>query len=662
MLLPESPEPRFLNGVTILGPDFFDVGEDGRPLSPIASAFPRHGIVVAGRGIHAMQAETALQYLRKGALQERGHELTADDEVNLYEDAVSLMVSNGRVLIRSDPEDMAHTFAADELLRRFLSKESIQFTGAHLTEVRDELRRRGECWRISPHPRSVEEIGSFIRASRIHVATDAIYFYSMLTGGRFLTYAEFMKIRPLIRTNRQEVLARVSEILHLADLVNDQGERELSFFLPAEKELDTALLKDLSAALQGGESPEAVEKQERLFDRFAGAFAGAAGAELQSNDEENLTWRTTMFCRLSDINEMEVEEWALGLSPEFYLNVRWLPGAQICCGELSFEQNTEPRVQSLIAYYFKEWEGLCSINVGRIESSQTERDRTGEQREVYLMVLELPDNAEEIRIVRMIKWDIMHRINRGVALNQAIAETLQYREYIYDRLKAAATLGIPVPAFRAIELTEHLKGLGWIPTIFFDRRYVPGVATDKIPARRYSDPEFVVRLAGLLGHAAGMTLAVGRASPLTGHVFFDDGDEVIQLDENGYPDRVILADTTGSFTDWISPMHTMVPHCLWHVAGHLDRARAKGVGREKLAEAVDNFTSSLGSEIGRLQEILREKSSSLAALFSERSLEPGGIRRRWEGVLDRLEHTSIGELLQVVADNEDLAPFRRGYG
>jgi hypothetical protein len=107
-------------------------------------------------------------------------------------------------------------------------------------------------------------------------------------------------------------------------------------------------------------------------------------------------------------------------------------------------------------------------------------------------------------------------------------------------------------------------------------------------------------------------------------------------------------------------MVAMVPHCLWHTARHLQRAQERDVGDERLAEAVDIFTSSLAAEIGRLQELVREKFPSLAALFSDRSDEPGGIRCRWNGVLARLRETSIEEVLKVVLENEDLAPFRRG--
>jgi len=92
-----------------------------------------------------------------------------------------------------------------------------------------------------------------------------------------------------------------------------------------------------------------------------------------------------MFCRLFDIDETTLEEYALGLSPEFRLNVRWLPGARFDGGpafgpdgEPVFESNAEPRTRQLINHFLKSWPGVAAVNVGRVTSAQTARDRSGE--------------------------------------------------------------------------------------------------------------------------------------------------------------------------------------------------------------------------------------------------------------------------------------------
>lgn len=653
----DFPEPRLINGVTIIGPELFAADESGKPLSPIASAFPEHKVIVTGRGIHAMQTQTMLDFLRHQIYKENQRELTKEEEEEIYQNSVSLLIRDPVILIRSDPAAMERIFAADELLQRLSPKDCIQFTGIQQAEVRRKLRRRGESWRISPPPHSMPDIKRFIESSRVQVNTGAIYYYNAPTGGRYITYQEFMSIRPLLRTDKHEALARLEEIFSLTRLTNNLGVRELSFFLPAERALGTDELENLIEVLAAATSGPDFDEAECLFDRFSTSFAAAAGFELSVDSPNQAAWATTMFCRLYDINEKEVEEWALGLSPEFRLNVRWLPGARIS-GELLFESNTEDRIRKLMRHYWQVQPGIVSINVGRVESSLTVRDRTGEQRDVYLVVLGLADGSEDIRIVRMIKWDVMHRVKRGTPLHQAIAETIQYRDYIFDRLRAVSELGIPKLYYTEIRLEEDIAQLGRIPVFFFDRSYVAGIVSDKIPFGSYAKSGFIVELARLLGVAAATSLILGRACPRTGHVFFDDGDEVIHIGADDLPESLTIADTTGSFTDWSTPIKDLLPHCLWHLAMHLERAKQNGIGQLELKAAVNAFTVSLTTEIQRMQRLLNRPDKNLWSLFADRTNEPGGIRHRWESILDRLQTTDVQQLLVVISGSPQLESFQ----
>ena len=140
------------------------------------------------------------------------------------------------------------------------------------------------------------------------------------------------------------------------------------------------------------------------------------------DDYHNPVWRTTMFCRLFDINEEEIEEWALDLSPEFHLNVKWLPGASIIDDELRFDPGVHHRIQGLISHFWEISGGLLSINVGRIEESQSTREISQEEeRDVYLVVMTTRDKQDSIRILRLMKWDVIHRIKMGIPLEQAVS-------------------------------------------------------------------------------------------------------------------------------------------------------------------------------------------------------------------------------------------------
>jgi len=657
MFCTDLPPSRRINGIEVLGPDFFARDESGQALGPIAVVFPNLLLLVTGRGIHAELICIAEAFLRARCRLDEQRDLTAAEERELYESVIPLMVRESTVLIRSFPDDMARVFAADELLQRLLPKPRIQFTGIHNAAVREQLRRRGESWRISPAPRSSQEIYYYIRACRVHVNTNAIYYQNAQSGERFLTYEEFQRIRPLLRKAPQKALCRLKEIHHLSQLVNDQGVPELSFFLPADTKLTTRPLGDIIAVLQNADSPQDLARAEVLFDFFALSYAVAAGDELTIDGERHTAWQTTMYCRLYDLNEKTLEEWMLRLSPEFHLNMRWLPGARLKDGEVLFESTVESKVRSLINYFVTTWPGIVSINVGRVESPLTNRDRTEEEREVYLVVLGLPEGREEIRLLRMIKWDVRHRLKQGFPLSQAIRDTVSYRDYILDRLRAAATLKIPMLSYTAIQFEEELEGVGTIPIFFFDRRYVEGMVTDKIPLSYYGKNGFIVRLARLLGVAAAASMVLGRASHRTQELFFDDGDEVIQLDQDKLPERLVISETTGSFTDSTTPVRVLLSQCLKHLAAHLAKARRRGVTRADLKAAVEAFSEGLAGEIERMQALLQDPSMDLRSLFANSSAEPGSVRARWDNMLNRLAATEVAAIREAILISPELAGF-----
>lgn len=656
----EGPlEPRQENGITFIGPDFFAVDEKGDLLSPIASVFPKFRTIVSVRGIHAYHVSIMLEFLKqRSPLKEPcGSE---EIELEIYEDAVSLLFRGALILVRSDPSNMEHVFAADLMLQSFFPKERIQFTGLHVPEIRRQLRQRGESWRMSPAPRSVEEICSHVRASKVQVSTGLTVYYNAPTGGRFLTYDEFMRIRALLERDRSEALARLKEMLNLFRRLNSRGSRELSFFLPAGTSLNFEDLLQVVSTLEVLPASENAGQVQKAFDRFASHFAESAGPELTVDDYHNPVWRTTMFCRLFDINEETMEEWALDLSPEFRLNVKWLPGASIVSDELRFDPGVHPRVQGFISHFWEKSGGLLSINIGRLKESQSSRDISGEEREVYLVVMTALDQKDSIRLLRLMKWDVVHRINLGIPLDKAIDETFKYRDYIFDRLHAAAKLGFPILSYDDIRIDERVPGLGVIPSFFFERQYISGIVTDKIPISCYKNPHFIQSLSRLLGDAATFSLVLGRACPRTGKIFYDDGDEVIQLNSSSIPTRLIIIETTGSFTDWATPLRTMLPQCLSRFRAHLDKAIDSGVPLQLIHESVTAFAEAFCNKLRDIQKIASAPSSDIQSLFIDRVPEPGGIRDRWQGILHRLETTDVDELHGFILDSPELRFTHQG--
>lgn len=645
-------QPRERGGITLIGPDFFEEDSAGKLLSHIASAFPGFRTIITVRGIHSTHAEIMIAYLKEKLAENGTTQSERELEEAVYADAVPLILRNSRVLIRSNPEHVDRIFAADAMIQVFLPKDLIQFTGPDIDELRKMLRDRGESWRMSPHPRSVDEICEYVRSSRLQVSTGLTVYYNAPTGGRFLTFEEFMHIRPLMRSDGVEALARLREIVTLCKRVNSFGSRELSFFLPADKTVNSSEIDGAVLLLESSGAGASVEKAEALFDSFADQFSRQAGAELTIDDEHNAVWRNTMFCRLYDINEHEMETWALGLSPEFHLNVQWLPGAVVSDGKLCFDQGASHRARGMISYYWKNTGGFASVNLGRVERPQTLRDVSGEERDVYVVVMTMADCRASIRLVRHMKWDAMHRVKLGVPIERAINDTVLYRDYIFDRIHAATQLGFPILTYGEIELEEVIPGMGNVPAYFFERQYIPGIVTDKIPLAYYRKPDFIVGLARQLGIAASFTLVLGKANPRTGNIYFDDGDELIQLNESAIPDRLVLIETTGSFTNWTTPLLSLLPQCLRRFRTHLDKAAAAGVSHAVLKDAVAEFAEALNQKILSVKEAAF--SDSVRDLFKSRPPEHGGIRHRWEGIIARLDRTSALELKERVLSGPEL--------
>jgi hypothetical protein len=457
----------------------------------------------------------------------------------------------------------------------------------------------------------------------------------------------------MLREDPVEARARLEEIVKLTKQRNAQLAYELSFFLHEGTHLDSApLLKVLD--LLGDD----IDSAERSLKDFAARFKDLAGPDLIRDGSDQKAWRTNMFCHLYDISPSVVEEWSLGLSPEFFLNVRWLPGARIeTDGRVAMEPNVELRVRKLLWTFIHEFPDVASINIGRVETAQGKRDRRNQEREVMLVVVNQKNGNEFIHLLRKVKYDVMHRLKSGKPLEQAIVETEEYKRYIYDRLHAAKALGLSMATFSEVHLEEDVPGLGKIPLFYFDREYIPGLATDKIPSGRLSRPGFIVRLCELLGHAAAFSIVLGRSDPEGQNVFFDDGDEVVLFDpETELPTRIVLSETTGSFSDWMRPIEMLLPSCCERLADHLEKARYEGVPEADLNKSVDAFAQGLCEEIERMQKLLED--GSLRGLFEDRPHESGGIWNRWNSMLDRLETANIEDIRHGVETAAALAPYR----
>ena len=82
-------------------------------------------------------------------------------------------------------------FRADELLQQLVPKHRVKFLLVRNEQVRAAIKQRGECWRISPLPKTPDEMKRMIADSKIAIRGRELYYYSKATGTRFLTYEAF---------------------------------------------------------------------------------------------------------------------------------------------------------------------------------------------------------------------------------------------------------------------------------------------------------------------------------------------------------------------------------------------------------------------------------------------------------------------------------------
>ncbi len=630
----------------VLGEHPFAKDTGGRLRSPIATLFLRTPGLVTLPGIHATQRVAwvdALNVLRTA----EGRPPLDPAEVELeWAESVDLIIESDTLLIRPDPEALDLAFRGDELLLEFVSKRQIRFLYVTNLKVRNALRDRGEYWRMSPLPRTGEEMREMILASRLGIGGGVIYYFNRVTGTRYLTLAEF---RSLARFSDEDLRVHLVEIQTNCRRRNRVGNPEIDFFLAegrfGEADFRALDFKELDAAAVRAAHAE-----------LGGRFEGAVPAHLREDNPEDIEWRNRMFgVLLGQRDEAINEDVLMGLSPEFFMQVEWLPGGRIEDEELIFdpvfdELDRAPenlilrrlcdlRARAFIFNYIREYGNIEYVNIGRISRSLSYRSYIGGLRHnVYIAQVKRRDLAEPVvHIVRVQKWGVPDHLDAGKEFFAAVMESDEYADYVLDRRLGCRQLGMNLPprvVTRRIQEryagpTKRYAGATyWLSC--FERDYIDGRATDKLPPAAYRMPDYALRLAALLGEAAAPNLIVG-STERDGSPVFDEGDEVVCFDEQGLPARIQVADHTGTFMDFTSPFVRLAPAYALPVNSRLGLLPdARAFSEAYLAAFVSRFT--------HIQHDYRRHRRAFRALFRYRPRdEKGSFAYRWERVLDRLE-------------------------
>jgi len=645
--------------IRIMGEHPLAKDASGKLKSRIGTIFPYGNTLVTLPGIHATQRLAYVEMLHQERLQGGQPALSDAEHTAQWNSAVDLVMEDQAILIRPDPENMQLAFKADELLQELVSKHNIKFLYVLNPKVHDAIKRRGECWRINPLPRSPDEMKAMIAASRIGIGGREIYYYNRVTGTRFLTYQTFAELGKL---DAEEVRRYLGEIREFSGRINPQGNHELDFFMVGGAFSHADFAPHDLAALD----PQQLAAVHELLRR---EFFEHVGPEFRRDDLGSPAWRNGMFSALiGHKDEVISEETLLGLSPEFFMQIEWLPGGRIEEGELIFdsifeESSDKPddlelkslcdeRSQKLIFNFVREYGDLEYVNLGRVIGSLSHREASLGRRDVYIAQVKQRERRQEIiSIIRLQKWGVREHLDEGKSLLDAIIESEEYTEYTLDRRLGCRQLGMNLASHvTAHRISEKYFGnrkdcqgiLIWSP--YFERDYIHGIATDKIPSHRFENDTFALEFARLLGRAAASNMIVGRCD-LRGKVLFDDGDEVLLENEDGLPVEIVVADLTGTFTDYYRELRTFAGD----YAGPINR-RVKHVARGESFAGV--YLEAFVDRFSGIQEEYRKRKRAFDTLFKHRRRdEAGSFAYRWERVLERLSRTDHRELGELIARN-----------
>ena len=651
-----DPRAQPLMQPTILGEHPLARDDQGQLKSRIATLFLHGNVLITLPGIHATQRLAYSDYFND---QRRAHgqpPLTPDEEITEWTNSVDLIMEDHTILIRPDPLRMALAFAAADQLQQLVSKHKIRFLNVMNEDVRHAIKQRGECWRISALPRSDDEMTRMICDARISIAGPAVYYYSMVTGTRYLTYQEFIRFGDLAPA----ALARqLHEIREHSGRRNRLYHLEVDFFGTDETFTHANLAAyDFLAATPA--------ELTAAYAQLQAKFRQAVKPELRTDDPAQLEWRNRMFSALvGQRNQTVADEILYGLSPEFFMQIQWLPGGRITEGEFIFdpifdEVEHHPADSELAALcdekatgfifnFIRQFGDVEYINVGRVASSLSNRAKAGGRRGVYIAEIKQRNSPRPVaRVIRLQKWDIADHLDGGKDLLAAILEAGEYTEFVLDRRLGCRQLGMNLASHIVTwRIEQPYRGsrqqyadqMIWYT--YYERDYIHGRATDKIAPTNFQSEEFALRFARLLCRAAAPSLIVGKAD-LTDRALFDDGDEVVIEDSRHLPGSIMVTDHTGAFVSYQTSLESFAED----FARPVNRRATVVPDPGAFAET---YLAAFTEQFHHIQQQYRSMKRGFDTLFMHHRRDEGGsFAYRWEQVLARLNRADAHAIAHAI--------------
>lgn len=643
----------------LIGDKIFAKDSDGNLLSRIGTIFFKTPGLVTKKGVHAMQRMMWIEEVNAQRAAVGKPPMTEAEEDAEMAESVDLIFTDKFVLIRPNPDRMDLAFRADEELQKIVSKRVIRYLNTSSLKVRTALRERGENWRMARHPISQEDMADLIEKSKVPIEGRAIYYYNSMTGTRFITaggYSEIEDLPPdLFRKQIEEIVTGLNKR-------NRLGQPEIDLFpiaVPIEirKALKTLKVESFDDA-----------KLKEVCEKIALDWRMALPPELRDETIANFEWRNTMCHTITrEPNETAAEEQDLiaGISPEFYRQIEWLPGARIDNGEVIFDaiydeaaRTQDPellalcdnRVKSFLFNTTRLFGKVKYINIGRISKSLARQPVEGSRRgNVYIMqYVEAGLDEPKIMMIRLQKWGVAERLDEGKNLLQAIVETDEYSDFILDRRLMCRQLGMNLPRRLGHgHFTEKYRGTNQyngiaVRTAYFVRSYEPGIASDKVPLAKYRNPAWAQKFAFLMGEAAALDMVVGRRSSVTKELLFDRNYEVVQVGEDGMPAEIKVTDHAGSFVNYEHDLGD-------YVAQYATFARRRQKYVTEFSQFAAAYVEGFRRKLMEVQTAYRARRRAFDELFSDRPYDTNGSGAyRWARILQRLDRCEPEDLAKTL--------------
>jgi hypothetical protein len=632
--------------VKFIGEPLMARDAEGNLRTGVATIFPFARTVVTLPGIHATQRLAFIDSVNNDRTTAGLPALTEEQAQTEMELSVDLFVNEQGVIIRPDPAQMDLAIVADELLETVVPKRQVKYMLLSDRRVRDVLKRRGECWRIFLPPTAPLEIRRMIAEARTAIQGRAIYYYSPVSGTRLLTYDQLRRLADL---DDAELRSHLVEIADHVPRRNRNGYSEIELFM-ADYCVSAADITSVAQCTGDEFRPR--------FNALCSQMRSTLPADHLRDDLDEPVWRNAIFARLmTQRGDVIGDEQSMGLDPEFSMRVEWLPGGRLEEGELIIDPALEERygqqpekpiatlVRGLIFNLVREYGDLEYINLGSVLPSPRRNEQRGGRHEVFVAQIKQRRAAGEmLKIIRIQKWGIRERLDKGASLQNAMIGADEYTEYVLDRRLACRQLGMNLPLSQSSHrVSEVYTGVnceysGWhIWTPYFQRDYIPGFATDQMSARKLADPAYAAAFALLFGQAAASNMIVGRAE-LTGEAVFDVGDEIVIENAAGLPVRIVVADHVGTFVDWKGPIE---PHAVEY---------ARSVRRHLVAvpdpeKFISAFLTGVTERFIHIQREYERHRRAFDTLFNHRQWNSeGSVSCRWFHVLERLRRTDAREV------------------